>query len=160
KENILFGNPNAPMEDVIRAATIAKIHDFISLLPKGYDTVVGERGITLSGGQRQRIEIARAILKDPEILLLDDPVSNLDAKTEKELVEDLKDVLEGKTAIMISQRMSLVSLADRIIVLDNGKVVEEGTHEELMAKRGLYYKLYMTAIAQSEESSYGRRGQN
>ncbi len=160
KENILFGNPKAPMEDVIKAATIAKIHDFISSLPEGYDTVVGERGITLSGGQRQRIDIARAILKDPEILLLDDPVSNLDANTEKELVEDLKNVLKGRTAIMISQRMSLVSLADRIIVLEDGRVVEEGTHEELMAKRGLYYRLYMTAMAESGEGSYDRKLQD
>jgi len=153
KENIMFGNPKASMEEVIRAAMIAKIHDFISTLPNGYDTVVGERGITLSGGQRQRIDIARAILKDPKIILLDDPVSNLDAKTEKELVEDLRNALRGRTAIIVSQRMSLVSLADRIIVMEDGRIVEEGTHEELMAKKGLYYKLYMVSVGKAE----GRR---
>jgi ATP-binding cassette subfamily B protein len=124
KENIPFGNLNARMEDVIEVAKAAKIHDFISSLPEGYDTLVGERGVTLSGGQRQRVAIARALLKKPRIVLLDDPVSNLDAKTEEELLKDLADLLKGRTTIITGQRPSLARLADRIIVLDRGEIVE------------------------------------
>ena len=145
-DNIALGNPGATLEDVVRAARIAKIHDFIASLPRGYQTVVGERGINLSGGQRQRIAIARALVRDPKILLLDDPVANLDAETEKSLVEDLKEVLRGRTAIIVTQRLSLVPLADRIVVLNDGEVVEEGTHEELMSRRGLYYRLYTSMV--------------
>lgn len=145
-DNIALGNPGATLEEVVRAARIAKIHDFIASLPRGYQTVVGERGINLSGGQRQRIAIARALVRDPKILLLDDPVANLDAETEKSLVEDLKEVLRGRTAIIVTQRLSLVPLADRIVVLNDGEVVEEGTHEELMSRRGLYYRLYTSMV--------------
>ncbi len=147
RENIEIGKPGASEEEILRAAKVAKIHDFISSLPEGYDSIVGERGITLSGGQRQRIDIARVILKDPKIVLLDDPVSNLDAKTEAELVKDLKEILKGKTAIIVSQRLSLSSLADRILVMQDGKIVEEGTHSELMRRRGVYYRLYLAYSA-------------
>jgi ATP-binding cassette subfamily B protein len=145
-DNIALGNPGATLEEVVRAARIAKIHDFIASLPRGYQTVVGERGINLSGGQRQRIAIARALVRDPKILLLDDPVANLDAETEKSLVEDLKEVLKGRTVIIVTQRLSLVPLADRIVVLNDGEVVEEGAHEELMRRRGLYYRLYTSMV--------------
>ncbi len=144
KENILFGNPDASMDDVIRVAKIAKIHDFIESLPQGYDTLVGERGITLSGGQRQRIAIARALLKDPRIMLLDDPVSNLDLETERYLVEDLKEILRGRTVIMVSQRPSLATLANRVIVLEDGRIVDEGTHEELLRRSASYRRLWIT----------------
>ncbi len=144
KENILFGNPNASIDDVVKVAKIAKIHGFIESLPQGYDTPVGERGITLSGGQKQRIAIARALLKDPRIMLLDDPVSNLDSETERYLVKDLKEILKGRTVIMVSQRPSLATLADRVIVLENGRIVDEGTHEELLRRSTPYRKLWAT----------------
>lgn len=145
KENIALGNPDASLEEVVEAAKIAKIHDFIASLPKGYDTLVGERGVTLSGGQRQRLAIARALVAKPKILLLDDPASNLDAETEKRLVEDLKEILEGRTALIVTQRPSLLALADRIIVVVDGRVVEEGTLEELLARKGEFYRLYKEA---------------
>ncbi len=142
RENIALGNPDASMEEVVEAARIAKIHDFIESLPRGYDTLVGERGVTLSGGQRQRLAIARALVAKPKILLLDDPASNLDAETEKRLVEDMKKILEDRTAIIITQRPSLLKLVDRIVVVVDGRVVEEGTLDELLARRGVFYRLY------------------
>lgn len=146
RENIALGNPGAGEEEIVAAAKAAKIHDFIMTLPKGYDTVIGERGVTLSGGQRQRIAIARALVKNPRILLLDDPVSNLDAETEAALVRDLREVLEGRTAIIVSQRPSLAALADKVVVMEDGRVVEEGTHEELVAARGRYWRIVREAV--------------
>ncbi|HDO20476.1 MAG: ABC transporter ATP-binding protein/permease [archaeon GB-1867-097] len=143
KDNIKLANPKASMSDIIKAAKIAKIHDFIVSLPKGYDTVIGERGITLSGGQKQRLTIARALVADAKILILDDPTSNLDAETERELVEDLKKLMKGRTTFIVTQRLPLILLADKIIVLDKGVIKEIGTHEELVKKRGLYYSIYV-----------------
>jgi len=141
RENIALAKPDASLEEIIRAAKIAKIHDFISSLPDGYDTVVGEKGVTLSGGQRQRIALARALLLEPKIILLDDPVSNLDAKTEESLIEDLREILEGKTAVIVSQRLSMARLADRVIVMVDGRVVEDGKPEELAEKGGLFSEM-------------------
>ncbi|MEM2196495.1 MAG: ATP-binding cassette domain-containing protein, partial [Sulfolobales archaeon] len=150
-DNVVLGNPNASFEDVVRATEVAKIRKFIESLPRGFNTIVGERGIDLSGGQRQRIAIARALVRNPKILLLDDPVANLDAETEKALVEDLKEILKNRTAIVVTQRLSLVPLADRIVVMNDGEIVEEGTHEELMRKRGMYYRMYTSMMGESVE---------
>ncbi len=142
RENILYGDLNADEEAMIAAAKAANAHDFILALPKGYDTLVGERGIKLSGGQRQRIAIARAILKNPRILLLDEATSSLDSESEGLVQEALGRLMQGRTTIIIAHRLSTVQVAHRIAVLDKGRLVELGTHDELMAARGLYYKLY------------------
>ena len=150
RENIALAKPDAKMDEIIRAAKIAKIHDFISSLPNGYDTIVGEKGVTLSGGQRQRIALARALLLDPKIILLDDPVSNLDAETEKRLVEDLKEIIKGRTALIVSQRLSLVKLTDRVIVIKDGRIIEEGKPSELVKKGGAFSEM-IRAIGEEYE---------
>jgi len=142
RENILYGDLNAGEAEMIAAAKAANAHDFIQALPRGYDTLVGERGIKLSGGQRQRIAIARAILKNPRILLLDEATSALDSESEGLVQEALGRLMQGRTTIIIAHRLSTVQVAHRIAVLDKGRLVELGTHDELMARRGLYYKLY------------------
>jgi len=142
RNNIAYGKPDASMEEIVRAAKLAKLHDFIKSLPQGYDTPVGERGVTLSGGQRQRLAIARTLLIDPKIIILDDSTSNVDAETEKAIYDAITKHFKGKTIIVITQRPSTMKLADRIIVLDGGRVVEEGRHEELLKKGGVYAKLY------------------
>jgi len=144
KDNIAFGQPEASLDDIVSAAKLARIHDFIMTLPDGYDTIVGERGVTLSGGQRQRITIARALLTKPKILILDDALSFVDAKTEKEIQEALEEAMKGKTSFIIAQRLSTIKNADRIMVLDSGVIVEFGTHNELMAKDNVYRRIYET----------------
>ena len=144
RDNIAFGRPDATMEEVVRAAKLAQIHDFIASLPEGYNTPVGERGVTLSGGQRQRITIARALLHNPKILIMDDSLSFVDAKTEKEIQSAIEEAMKGKTTFIIAQRLSTIKNADRILVLDDGEVVEFGTHEELWEKRGTYRRIYET----------------
>lgn len=148
KENIAFGKPNATMEEIIEAAKIANIHDFIISLPEGYETQVGDRGITLSGGQQQRISIARTLVTDPAILIFDDSVSSVDAETEAQIQEALDILSEGRTTLIISQRISSVTYADRILVFDKGKIVQDGTHEELIQQKGLYQIIYATLAEQ------------
>ncbi len=144
KENIAYGKPEAKMDEIVAAAKAARAHEFISTLPKGYDSRVGERGVTLSGGQRQRIAIARALLMNPRILILDDSTSSVDVETEYEIQHALRAVLKNRTAFVITQRVSTIRNADKIIVLEKGEIVEEGTHETLMAKKGAYYQIYQT----------------
>ncbi len=140
-ENIAYAHAGASRDDVVRAAAAAQADDFISRLPAGYDTHVGERGVTLSGGQRQRIAIARAILADPRILVLDDATSSVDASTEREIKTGLEQVMAGRTTIVIAHRLSTIALADRIVMLDHGRVTGDGTHEQLLESSDLYREI-------------------
>lgn len=142
-ENIAYAKPKATFEEVIRAAKIANAHDFITKLPDGYNTRVGNKGYQLSGGERQRIAIARAILHDPKIIILDEATASLDTQTEKQIQEALGKLTKGRTTIAIAHRLSTLSNADRLIVLDKGRLAEFGTHTELMRAKGVYYKLVM-----------------
>ncbi|MGG7622240.1 ABC transporter ATP-binding protein [Bacillus coreaensis] len=142
KENILFGRLDATDADLVKAIELADFQKDIEMLPEGLETLVGEKGVALSGGQKQRISIARALIKNPEILILDDSLSAVDAKTEKKIIENIRSERSGKTTIITTHRMSAVQHADRILVLDEGIIVEEGTHEELMEQNGWYREQY------------------
>jgi ATP-binding cassette, subfamily B, bacterial len=142
RENIAYGKPPASDEEIVDAAKKANAHEFIETLPKGYDTLVGERGVKLSGGQRQRVAIARALIKDAPILVLDEATSALDSESEKLIQAALWQLMSGRTAIVIAHRLSTVQKMDRIIVLDNGRIVEQGSHSEMLSKNGRYAKLW------------------
>lgn len=144
KDNIVFGNPDVSIEEVTSAARFAHIDDFIDSLPEGYNSLVGERGVTLSGGQKQRLTIARAILTNPKILILDDSLSFVDAKTEQEIQQAIEEAMKGRTTFIIAQRLSTIKNADRILVLENGEMAEFGTHSELIAQGGIYKRVYET----------------
>ena len=136
--NIRFGRPEASMDEVVEAAKKAACHDFIMALPEGYDTVIGEGGATLSGGEKQRIAIARAIMKDAPIIILDEATANVDPENEKELTEAIENLTKQKTIIMIAHRLKTVRNADQILVVDKGRIVQKGRHEELMRQEGIY----------------------
>lgn len=142
RENILFGKPSATEEEMIRAADIANASEFIDHMPNGYDTLIGERGVKLSGGQKQRLSIARAVLKDSPILILDEATSSVDTETELLIQQALERLIKGRTTIIIAHRLSTVRNADRIVALEGNRIVETGTHEALLARKGLYHKLY------------------
>ncbi len=153
KENIAYGLEDVTLEEVMAVSKIAQLHEFIEGLPQAYDTLVGERGVTLSGGQRQRLAIARTLLLDPPILILDDSTSSVDSKTESEIQKALESVMKNRTVFVIAHRATTISQADSIIVLDKGKIVERGTHEELLELKGNYHRIYNHQINVSNENS-------
>ncbi|MBI1749316.1 MAG: ABC transporter ATP-binding protein [Acidobacteria bacterium] len=142
RDNIAYGRPEATLEEIVAAATAANAHEFIDKLPEGYETMIGERGVTLSGGQRQRLAIARAIIRDAPIILLDEPTTGLDASSEALVMEGLARLMAGRTTIVIAHRLTTISRADIILVLEHGKIIESGTHADLFAAGGRYAELY------------------
>ncbi|KRF10737.1 ABC transporter ATP-binding protein [Paenibacillus sp. Soil787] len=153
RNNISYGRKDVTMDDIIRAAKLSKAHDFIMELPEGYDTVVGERGLGLSGGQKQRIAIARALIKDPKILVLDDATSAVDMETEHEIQAGFGEVMNGRTTFIIAHRISSLKHADEIIVLDKGRIVQRGTHQDLLQQEGLYRQTYDIQYADGPEKT-------
>ena len=153
RDNIAYGADDPSMDEIVRAAQVAQIHDFVVGLPDGYDTWVGERGITLSGGQRQRLSIARTVLLDPPILILDDSTSSVDVGTEYQIQKALAEVVKGRTTFVIAHRMSTIRNADKILVLDRGRIVERGTHDDLLARDGYYRRIHDLQLAPEEASS-------
>ena len=152
KANIAYGRPDAGDEEIIAAAKASQAHEFIIGLPNGYETVIGERGVTLSGGQRQRVAIARALLMDPRILILDDSTSSVDTQTERMIQEALENLMKGRTTFVIAHRLATVRRADLILVMENGRIVERGKHDELLAKGGLYKVIHDLQLQQTPES--------
>lgn len=139
------------MEEIMDVCRKTQVHEFIASLPEGYQTVVGERGVKLSGGEKQRISIARAILRNPKIIIMDEPTASLDALTESALWKAVNEYFRGKTTIIIAHRLSTVQAADRIVVLDRGEIVEQGTHQQLLEMKGLYARLYHEQLESQQE---------
>jgi subfamily B ATP-binding cassette protein MsbA len=159
RENVLFGHPSATEAEVLAACRIARVSDFAEELEKGYDTVVGERGVNLSGGQRQRIAIARALVANPRILLLDEATSALDSQSEALIREGLAHLLSGRTTFIIAHRLSTIRRADQILVIEGGRIVERGTHEALYQAGGVYRAIYDLQYAIQSDPFSGRDGQ-
>jgi ATP-binding cassette subfamily B protein len=151
RENIAFGRPEASDAEIVAAARAAEAHDFITGFPEGYETPVGERGVTLSGGQKQRIAIARALILDPRILILDDATSSVDYETEYRIQQALDKLMEGRTSFVIAQRVATVLNADKILVLGEGRVAARGVHEELLRESPIYADIYSSQLRRDEE---------
>jgi len=152
-QNIAYGKPEATHDEIVHAARLANADEFIERLPEGYNTMIGERGVTLSGGQRQRIAIARAIIRNSPILILDEPSTGLDAASEKLVLEGLERLMKGKTTIMVAHRLATIQQADVIFVLKDGAIEERGRHEELLAADGLYAQFYRLQSQKEDEES-------
>mgnify|MGYP001181395580 CR=1 FL=1 len=150
RNNIKFGKEDASEAEIIQATKDAAVHKNIVGFSKGYDTILGERGITLSGGQKQRVSIARAIIKDPRILLFDDCLSAVDTETEEEILQNLHEISENKTTIIVSHRISSAKNADQIIVLEEGKIIQQGTHNQLVSSEGYYKELYEKQLSEKD----------
>src|SRR5207248_10579214 len=142
RENIAFGRPDMSDDEVERVSRLAQAHEFVERLPQGYETVIGERGITLSGGQRQRIAIARALAVDPRVLILDDATASVDATTEAQIRAGLRTAMEGRTTLIIAHRLSTIALADEIVALADGRIVARGTHDALVEENDVYREIY------------------
>lgn len=142
RDNLAYGNPDASMGDIIAAAKRADAHEFIEQLPEGYDTILGERGLGLSGGQKQRIAIARAMIMNPSILIMDDSTSAVDMQTEGKIQKAMREIMKGRTTFIIAHRISSVKHCDQIFVLNEGEIEERGTHEELLQEHGIYRRIY------------------
>ena len=153
RDNIAYGVEGASLEDVIRIAKVAQLHDYIEALPNGYDSWVGERGVTLSGGQRQRLAIARTLLLDPPILILDDSTSSVDMGTEYQIQQELAEVIRGRTTFVIAHRLSTIRRADLVLVMDEGKIVERGSHQELLAHDGFYRRIHDLQLMSQEDEA-------
>ena len=156
RSNIAYGRPDAGDEEIEAAARVAQAHEFVMALPRGYDTVVGERGLTLSGGQRQRIALARALLYEPRILILDDATSAIDARIEEAIHDALRRVMADRTTLLIAHRASTLHLADRIVVVVDGRVVEQGTHDELLARSSVY-RILLSGVEEDPSRPAGGR---
>jgi ABC-type multidrug transport system fused ATPase/permease subunit len=152
RDNLLFGKPDATHEELVDASQVAYAREFIEELPNGYDTEIGERGVRLSGGQKQRLALARAVLADPQILILDEATSSVDAEAEYLIQKALDSVLKGRTALVIAHRLSTIQNADKIIALEEGRIVQIGSHEELLNRQGLYSQLYRRQMELSKPS--------
>jgi subfamily B ATP-binding cassette protein MsbA len=152
-QNIAYGKPEATQEEIVRAARLANAHDFILQTPHGYETLVGERGVSLSGGERQRLAIARAIIRDAPILLLDEVSTGLDAQAEELVFEALVRLMGGRTTVVVAHRLATIRNADRIHVLDAGTIVESGTHAELVARQGLYSRLHEIQLREEDRGA-------